>query len=53
MIYQAQKVFEAKKAYDKTVKAFGTPKLPKTYESAVEVQRDKRLIKVAIEECRK
>ncbi len=53
MIIDAKAVFVAKKTYDKAVKDFGTPKLPKTYEGAVEVQRDKRLTKVAIEECRK
>lgn len=51
MIYQAEKVFAAKKTYDKAVKAFGTPTLPRTYESAVEIQRDKRMIDIAIEDC--
>lgn len=53
MIIHATTVFQAKKTYDKAVRDFGTAKLPKTYESAVEIQRDKRLIQVAIEECRK
>ena len=53
MIIDAKAGFAAKKTYDKAVKDFGTPKLPKTYESAVEIQRDKRLIKVAIEDCKK
>jgi len=49
MIIQADAVFTAKKTYDQARKDFGTKKLPKTYESAVEIQRDKRMIGIAIE----
>lgn len=52
MIIQAEAVFAAKKTFDQARKDFGTKKLPKTYESAVEIQRDRRLIKVAIEAAR-
>jgi len=53
MIIDAKAVFAAKKVYDKAKADFGTPKLPKTYESAVEIQRDRKLIKVAIDDLRR
>jgi len=52
VIIQALAVFDAKKNYDKSLKDFGTKKMPKTYESAVEIQRNKKLIAVAIQECK-
>lgn len=52
MIIHAEEVFKAKKTYDAAVKEWGGKKFHKTYENAVEIQRDKRLINVAIEECR-
>lgn len=52
MILDAKDVFIAKRTYDISKKVFLIPGLPRTHEEAIEVEKEKRLIKVAIEKCR-
>jgi len=52
MIINAKDVFIAKKSYDQSKKDFGGKTMPKTYDSALIIQNNKRAITHAVKECR-